>query len=274
MEKYLFFDIDGTLLSHTEGISPSTVEALRLCKEKGYKIFICTGRSYAGVPELIYSFNFDGIIAAAGGYVKVGDEVIFSHEIPDHLVDNIVYHLNKHNTPFILEGTEYIYTDKELLRDFELRTEELKKIKEKSKYEHSAYDYMFVAHKNIDEYYENRTPISAMAIHGDGPESYREFESFIDRDFYLIKYEKFADLVPKGVNKFTGIQLILDHFRANLKDTIAFGDSLNDYEMIKFCEIGVAVGNASDPLKEVADYITDDIHHDGIYNALKHFNII
>lgn len=274
MEKYLFFDIDGTLLSYTEGISLSTVEALRMSKEKGHKIFICTGRSYAAIPKPLYSFDFDGVIAAAGGFVKVGDDVIYNNEMPDHLVDNIIYHLNKHNTPFILQGTKYIYTDKELLRDFELRTQELKKIKEQSKYEHSAYDYMFVAHKTIEEYYENRTPISAMAIHGDGPDSYRELESFIDKDFYLIKYEKFADLVPKGVNKFTGIQLILDYFGGNLKNTIAFGDSLNDYEMIKFCEIGVAVGNASDAVKEIADYVTDDIHKDGIYNALKHFEVI
>lgn len=274
MKKYLFFDIDGTLLSHTEGISPSTIEALKLAKENGHKIFICTGRSYAGIPKLIYTLGFDGVIAAAGGYVKVGDEVIFSHEIPDHLVDNIVYHLNKHKTQFILEGTEYIYTDKEILRDFELRTKELKKIKDESKYEHSAYDYMFVAHKTIEDYFNERTPISAMAIHGDGPESYREFESFIDKDFYLIKYEKFADLVPNGVNKFSGIQEIVNHLGGKLEDTMAFGDSLNDYEMIKYSQIGVAVGNATDVLKEVADYVTDDIHKDGIYNALKHFDVI
>lgn len=274
MKKYLFFDIDGTLLSHTEGISPSTIEALKLAKENGHKIFICTGRSYAGIPELIYTLGFDGVIAAAGGYVKVGDEVIFSHEIPDHLVDNIVYHLNKHKTQFILEGTEYIYTDKEILRDFELRTKELKKIKDESKYEHSAYDYMFVAHKTIEDYFNERTPISAMAIHGNGPESYREFESFIDKDFYLIKYEKFADLVPNGVNKFSGIQEIVNHLGGKLEDTMAFGDSLNDYEMIKYSQIGVAVGNATDVLKEVADYVTDDIHKDGIYNALKHFDVI
>lgn len=272
--KYLFFDIDGTLLSHTEGISLSTIEALKLAKENGHKIFICTGRSYAEIPELIYSFDFDGVIAAAGSYVKIGDEIILNYLMPNHLIDNIIFQLNKMDIPYVLEGVDTTYSHKDALYIFDERNKQLKKLKEENPYEHSAYDYRIITHQSIDDYFNDRKPISKMTLYGDGPESYFELEQFIDKDFYLIKYEKYAELVAKGINKFTGIELVLKHFGASVNDTMAFGDSLNDYDMIKNANIGVAVGNASEPVKKIADYVTDDIHYDGIYNALKHFEII
>lgn len=272
--KYLFFDIDGTLLSHTEGISPKTIEALRLAKENGHKIFICTGRSYAEIPDLIYTLEFDGVIAAAGGYVRVEDEIIYNQLMPEHLVDNIIYQLNKMNIPFVLEGTEKAYSHKNALYGVDEEMKRLKKVKEETQNEHSAFDYMIERQSTIEEYFEERTPISKMTLYGDGPESYFELEQFIDKDFYLIKYEKYAELVAKGTNKYTGIKKIMEYLNGDLNNTLAAGDSLNDYDMIKECNIGIAVGNASEPVKNIADYITDDIHDDGIYNALKHYNII
>ena len=59
-----------------------------------------------------------------------------------------------------------------------------------------------------------------------------------------------------------------------MEDTIAFGDGGNDITMIEHAAIGVAMGNANEGVKKIADYITDDVDNDGIFNALKHFNII
>ena len=59
-----------------------------------------------------------------------------------------------------------------------------------------------------------------------------------------------------------------------MEETIAFGDGGNDITMIEHAAIGVAMGNANKEVKEIADYITDDVDNNGIYNALKHFNII
>lgn len=272
--KYIFFDIYGTLLSHTEGISPKTIEALRLLKENGHKIFICTGRSYAEIPKIIYQFDFDGLIAAAGGYVRVNDEIIYNKIMPEHLVDNIIYKLNEVDIPYVLEGIDEVYSHDDALYVNDQRAKEMLKIKNKTGYEHAAYDYRIDRNKSVADYFNERKDISKMTFYGYGPSSYKEIEAFIDKDFYLIKYEKYAELVAKGVNKFTGIQKILEYFGADVKDTVAIGDSLNDLDMVKHANIGIAVGNASEELKKHADYITDDIHDDGIYNAMKHFDFI
>lgn len=272
--KYIFFDIDGTLLSHEEGISPSTIEALNLLKEKGHKIFICTGRSYAEVPETIYKFNFDGVIAAAGGYVKYQDEIIYNKILPDHMVDNLVYFLNKFDIPFVLEGETMVYTRKDAIYAGHENLERLREKKEKTKYEFSAIDFIIPRKHSIEEYFENRTNINKLTVYADSYEQLVELERVIDKDYYIIKYETAGELLVKGINKFTGIEKMLKHLDVSVEDTIAIGDSLNDYDMVESCKIGIAMGNSSQPLKDIADYITTDVDDDGIYNAMKHFELI
>ena len=87
-------------------------------------------------------------------------------------------------------------------------------------------------------------------------------------------HKAFADVNTKGGGKHIGIDKIIEHYGIKLEETIAFGDGGNDISMIKHAHIGVAMGNANKEVKEIADYITDDVDNNGIYNALKHFNII
>ena len=67
---------------------------------------------------------------------------------------------------------------------------------------------------------------------------------------------------------------VIAHFGIKLEETMAFGDGGNDIDMLKHAGIGVAMGNAGDNVKEIADYITTSVDDDGITNALKHFNVI
>ena len=81
-------------------------------------------------------------------------------------------------------------------------------------------------------------------------------------------------MLPQDISKARSIKILADYLGIDMADTIAFGDGLNDVEMIKECGIGVAMGNANIKLKEVADYITDDISKDGVYKALEHFKLL
>ena len=83
-----------------------------------------------------------------------------------------------------------------------------------------------------------------------------------------------VDIVPKGASKAKAVKEAAKVYGFDLSETIGFGDGENDIPMLQQCEIGVCMGNGYDSVKEVADYVTDDIDEDGIYNALRHFNII
>lgn len=82
-------------------------------------------------------------------------------------------------------------------------------------------------------------------------------------------FPAFADITAKGNNKQKGIDEIIRHFNIRLEETVAFGDGGNDISMLRHAGIGVAMGNASDDVKAVADYITTTVDDDGIANALK-----
>ena len=85
---------------------------------------------------------------------------------------------------------------------------------------------------------------------------------------------EFADFTAKGVSKAKGLEGIAAYRGFDISETMAFGDGGNDLSIIKQSGIGIAMGNANEVLKRVADYITDDIDNNGIYNALYHYNII
>ena len=83
-----------------------------------------------------------------------------------------------------------------------------------------------------------------------------------------------VEVTANNVNKATAINSILDEWKLDKNEIIAFGDSNNDLEMLDYVGVGVAMGNASDNVKNQSDYVTLDNDSDGIYYALKHFGII
>ena len=84
----------------------------------------------------------------------------------------------------------------------------------------------------------------------------------------------FSDITPRGGSKRVGIEKMLAHFGIPASDTMAFGDGGNDIEMLRFAGVGVAMGNAGEEVRLAADYVTDDVDHDGIQNALRRFGVI
>ena len=83
-----------------------------------------------------------------------------------------------------------------------------------------------------------------------------------------------ADGIPASGGKATGIAKVLEHYGIDKSETMAFGDGQNDVDMFSAVGTAVAMGNACRAAKEAADYITDNVDEDGIWNALKHFGVL
>jgi Cof subfamily protein (haloacid dehalogenase superfamily) len=98
------------------------------------------------------------------------------------------------------------------------------------------------------------------------------------RDYPEFKFVRWhpvsSDILPATGSKAVGIKQLINRLEFNLKDVYAFGDGLNDMEMIKTVGTGVVMGNASDVLKQNADYITADVGEDGIWKGLKYLALI
>lgn len=84
----------------------------------------------------------------------------------------------------------------------------------------------------------------------------------------------FADVNVAGTSKATGLSLFADYYRVKVSEIMACGDGGNDIPMLKAAGIGVAMGNASEKVQSVADFVTDTVDNNGLYKALKHFGVI
>lgn len=275
--KYIFFDIDGTLLESSRGIIESTVTALEKARANGHKLFINTGRSYAELGTGFDKFAFDGLVCAAGSYIKIGDEVIFDKIIPHENVEKLVSILKDLNIEYGLEGVEFTYFTEPVYQGFRKRVyKAIEGILEAKQNGYEPYHYMLQPAyvRKVEDYLEKPTPIHKLLVYSLDVDSNKELERRLPDDYFLIIYDTFAELINKGINKATGIKKVMDYYGADMKDSIAIGDSLNDLDMLEKAGIGIAMGNANETVKSYADIIAPDILDDGIYKVLEDLDII
>ncbi len=259
MIESVFFDIDGTLVSFkTHQVPESTKKAIRELRAKGVKVFVATGRMLS-MLSVLDDIEFDGYITYNGGCCVDGcRREIFSHPIPVEQLEALSAHLKKDHFPVSYMCKEAMYVN------------ELAPI------------VLDVAnHVNVeppvvmdpDEIIKN--PVYQLCIYLEDDNKMQSVLKEVLTDCISNRWISwFADVNVKGVTKQLGIDKILEHFGLPLETSMSFGDAGNDIPMIKHAAIGVAMGNASDQVKEIADYVTDTVDDDGVLKALKHFGVL
>ncbi|MDO5570020.1 MAG: Cof-type HAD-IIB family hydrolase [Bacteroidales bacterium] len=258
MIKAIFFDIDGTLLSfNTHKVPQSTLKALELLKEKGVKVFVSSGRPQY-LLDSIKDLEFDGYITLNGAYCFTTDKSFESkRSILKQDIENLIKWNKTYNYPLVfMYAADWSLTH--LNQDVVNVTSQLNVqipqiLPESSVFENETFQMMGYFKGELDEMLkENVIPGCELARwHPD-----------------------FVDIVRANTSKSEGMVEILNHFNFDISQSMAFGDGGNDITILSKAGIGVAMGNASDNVKEAADYVTDSVDEDGIYNALRHFGVI
>ncbi|MCR5342168.1 MAG: HAD-IIB family hydrolase [Butyrivibrio sp.] len=258
----LFFDIDGTLWNYKNEINEKTIEAIRTASANGHKCFINTGRARAFVTnEKLLSIGFDGIVSACGTMIEYNGEVVYNRLIPTEDAIRSIETVREYGFKPILEGPNHLYLE---LEDFQGDMYGDKVIKE-----------MGDKLRGIDECW-GKWEIQKMSCATEVPIEKRDecFDKLSDLYEYMIHSDKVVEMVPKGFNKGVGIKEVCDLLGEDIKNTFAFGDSINDKEMLLAAGVGVGMGETYHDLTEFADYITAPLDDDGIWKAMKHFELI
>lgn len=258
MIKAVFFDIDGTLVSFkTHEVPQSTIEALDLLQKKGIKVFIATGRHYTSINNL-GDLKFDGYVTLNGGYCFAGeDKVIYKHSIPDRDIEALIRYMETEESfpcAFVQE--------KEIFMNYKDETVE------------EIFNMLNFPEPPIRPMDEIRGKTAYQLVSFFTAEQEKKIMTILSNCESTRWNPLFTDVVPAGSSKRVGIDKMLEYFRIPLNECMAFGDGGNDIAMLQHAGIGVAMGNAEDDVKQYADYITDSVDEDGIFNALKHLNII
>ncbi len=256
MIKAVFFDIDGTLTSfRTHEIPDSAFEALRQLKANGIRVFIATGRAKDGL-EVLKGFPFDGYITLNGQYCFTPEKVVYENTI-DH-DDLVIFQKEIEKDPV---PCGYIMRDRKV---FNFRNELVDAVHAITHNDaHPAGDVSKVLEEKIYQ---------VMVFMDEERE--KKLLAKLKHCTSARWYPTFFDLSPLGGTKVRGMDCFAEYFGFDISETLAFGDGGNDREMLAHAGFSAAMANASDEVKQIASWVTDDADHDGIMKALKHFELI
>ena len=271
--KYVFLDIDGTLVGKNAVIPESAREAIIQARANGHKIFICSGRSRCEMHEDILSVPLDGIVGSAGAYVEVDGKMIYHRPMTKEMNQKLLAYFEEKGFAIFLETNDDL-----LVNDIGLSA--IDKHVAYCDAHNEPYDKAFfdLAQPLSKIEKPEELPVNKLlyvAGECDPEDIKRDLESdFTVVDSAIALPGISGELSEPGMHKGNGIDIIVKYFGADKKDTIGIGDGENDMEMLKAANVGIAMGNANPILKEVADYVTTDVENDGIKNAFIHYGLI
>ncbi len=275
-QKFIFLDIDGTLVFEMKAPSDHVSRAIRGARANGHKVFLCTGRNMPIIGPDILDVGFDGVIASAGSHIEVCGRVLYDSILPEETIQECLDIFHKQGMYCRIETPEGIYTDPQmeaLLLHAQADASNSELIRMQKELEAG------IAIRPYDEY--PKKGAYKICFTSRDLASVEQTKQYLgDRFTYAV--HPYADsstcfngeIIPKGIDKGSGIRLICQHYGADLKDTIAFGDSMNDYEMMQTAGISVAMGNACEELRQIADRICKNVWEDGIYYAFREMKLV
>ena len=248
-KKLIALDLDGTLLNSDGIVSDATKLHLQKLKEKGHIITIATGRilnrALVGTDGAEFA-NY--IVSDAGAAVFKNDGInkewkeVYAQVLSKEIVENIASYYDKDKFMTI-------------------------NICDRNKIHH--YDQTV----NIIEFLENITEIIHVSVSFINNEFVDEYLKIFTEKFHMLTVEimqdsfgkvKWLEIAQKGVKKYKGITEVAKLEGISNENIIAFGDGLNDVEMLKKCGVGVAMQNALPEVKEQADYITSRTNNENL----------
>ncbi len=250
----VFFDIDGTLATGKH-VPESAAEGLRLLRENGNLVFICTGRNPAYAQKNFGQYA-DGFICCNGRLAVKGGEVLYSHPLSDEQIREIVKRMDA-----VGAGYAFLGTDEGYYGGDPAGYEVMSRVQDKGFVKNGLAEHMNVY--TFDAYLGTPDRISVIQEALDG--------------FAIANPHgphPSADITVLGVDKGTALVHVAEVLGVPLENTYGFGDGRNDICMLKAVGHGIAMGNAIDETKAAAEYVTTDINENGVWNGLKHYGLI
>ena len=276
--KLIFLDIDGTLTRPGENTPPdSAVDAIQRAQERGHKVFLCTGRNPDMLKPLL-RYGFDGVVSCAGGYVSVGsgadEEALFDCPMTDKQRDTALRALHRGGVFCTIEAKDGSWGDEnldEFLRDQPEGNSEIERWR-KTLSENLGL-------RPMSEY--DGRPIYKVVVMCLKMEQLDEARSLLEDEFQFVVQELKdrggivnGELVNRKFDKGRGVELIRKRFGAAREDTVGFGDSMNDLEMMRTVGTSVCMANGAEALKKIADRVCPAVDEDGLAQAFAELNLI
>lgn len=260
MIKAAFFDVDGTLVGFRQTRLTDRLRAdLLALQESGIKIFVCSGRARQDFARtgMLRDVEFDGYITLNGQCCYDRDGVYRDEPICREDLEAACGVLRANpGLAALMEGDGVSHLTK-----IDDRVRDIYKFLHTELFDVAPPEWMLEA-----KVYQFVPMV--------GPEDEALFLSVMPHCDHTRWHPHGMDVVPKGGGKAAGVRAALKRYGLSPKEIIAFGDGENDAATLELAGIGVAMGNAGEDIKALADYVTAPVDEDGVCLALRHFGLL
>ncbi len=262
-KKLIFLDIDGTLTAPGSNVPPaSALEVIRLAQQEGHRVFLCSGRNYDMLKPLL-AYGFDGAVASGGGYVFTGDQVLYDCPMTEEQKERALRLFAQGGVLRTIEAKDASYCDEgmgEFLQQSSGGNSELLRWREALEKD--------LGIRPMKEY--DGRPIYKVVFMCAKAEQLAPAIKELESEFYFLVQDLAGanclngELINRQFDKGTGIRHVCEALGYALEDTVGFGDSMNDLEMIQTTAVSVCMANGSPTLKKHCTMICPSVEEDGL----------
>ncbi|WP_286907054.1 Cof-type HAD-IIB family hydrolase [Clostridium sp. UBA1652] len=273
--KVIIMDVDGTLTNSEKKISEKTKNALIKAQEAGVILILASGRPTSGLIDYAKELKMDehhGLLVSFNGSKVVdcqSNKVLFNETMSVEKGQAVLEHMKKFDIKPMIDKDEYLFVNDVYNCYVEYKGRPFNVIQ----YESRGGKFKLCEKDDLAAFADY--PLNKILTAGD-PEylkaNYEEMmEPFKDTLSCMFTGPFYFEFTAKGIDKAKALDSVLIPMGYKKEEMIAFGDGHNDASMVKYAGIGVAMANAVDDLKEIADEVTLSNEEDGIAYTLKEY---
>ncbi len=269
MYKLVVTDVDGTLLDSKKEMSEKTKKAIHKIRENGVKFVIATGRAHPAAKWPYIDLGISGLVVSCNGALikdTATGEVVYKRPLDRVILKSVSDICSKYNKYFHYYTEDTIHSERDEFI--------LKSFREMSKHLPEEKKVNTEILKDYNEFLSRGIPVYKIGIFFDDSDESKKMIDEINAIDGIACYKSLAtsfDVMSEGVSKGDAVRFLNEYFGIPKEQTIASGDNENDIDMIKYVGMGVAMDNALDEVKSVADYVTGDNNDEGFLKMLEKF---
>ena len=260
MYKLVVLDIDDTIVNSKYKISEKTKKAILAAKNKGIKVTLASGRIHQAMKNVAQELDITlPLISCNGALIKNNTEIINKSELNQNAAQNIIDFFNKRSRTLQLYTSDGLFTKEKCERTWRLE-------------QHEGVPCNIIDSIEYDNF--NASLLKALIrLEPDEVEQYRyEVSKHLGNEIdSALSHKVYLEMTQKGVTKGRAVSILADYLSIEQKNVMTIGDSPNDKSMLKWAGLGIAMGNASDEVKNAADQVTLSIEDDGVAHAFEKY---
>ncbi|WP_400246897.1 Cof-type HAD-IIB family hydrolase [Niallia sp. JL1B1071] len=254
--KIVFIDIDGTLVNEEKKIPHDAKLAIKELKKRNIPIVLATGRAPYFFADILTELNLSSYISFNGSYVVHEKEEIYKKPIPIETLEELEQIALKNNQPLVFQGSKECCANHQehahIIESFQSLKLNAPSYRKDFWKEADIYQCLLFCEEKEEKLYE---------------------ETFSTIQF--VRWHPLSmDVIPTGGSKAEGIAEILNILNIDPQDAVAFGDGLNDKEMLSYVGMGIAMGNAHEDVKPFAKKVTKHVNEGGLSYGLQEIGLI